>query len=766
MSAIAPNERGGDGLLPHTPSRPQLVSANSTRGRNALIIERVTSATAVADPAPPTAEACAWPEPGFGIADPAIWKLIYVVLSRVIARSQSHSRGQATVLEMVLGKLAHLEMSEAGVVQPAPHPEIADGPWTSGRSVMKRLWQAEAITADRLDELWEEQVDEHGVHACLPLPVVTAFFRPEVWRVVASVLAWGPGETNRRLERLARREGKRRLTIETRAREKGEKLSASTVQGYLSAGRKLMTELVALRGSQYPAVQLDQWAVMPPRLTAEDANAEDADTNRGGPPRILLRRALALLDSNVRERMATAGGRKVCFRPMRNRAILGLLCLGLRLDAVCRLDVRDYDPSHRFPDGSIGPAIAVRPGKTIRRHKVRWKGLPGELAAWIEDWIAYSGRSIGQRHAVDSDGEPVRHRVSGELLPAPMFLGSRTRPDKRMEQMSIYSAIAGHHVTTERSSRPGKKQGQRALIPIGDNPYVGYSPHSYRHSVEQLAHQVGCEWINENEDEGRRITAQIMCDALLDHAMSGDRYGYKDASTPRGREKWARIAGLGVWEHLRGDRGARLGPDRERIAAAAERLATVETELKLVEAQIDALKGKKLALTENAASLSQARAARILVQVAHLDAHIDDRRDREKRLERDRSDALVELERARSRDSWIAIPDDLPDTDTEAMDEGESYDSAEPAPEPVRDWITPGEAALVYGVSVATMNRWLKGLMPRAYGDPRNPWESDSIPIDVRSPRRRRVLVGLVDRSKLLPRQNDYLDELLTRPPA
>ena len=52
-------------------------------------------------------------------------------------------------------------------------------------------------------------------------------------------------------------------------------------------------------------------------------------------------------------------------------------------------------------------------------------------------------------------------------------------------EIGFYGAIAG------RDDANGR--GTRALIPLDGNPYLGYRPHAYRHTAQQLIQRAAVE---------------------------------------------------------------------------------------------------------------------------------------------------------------------------------------------------------------------------------------------------------------------------------
>ena len=93
---------------------------------------------------------------------------------------------------------------------------------------------------------------------------------------------------------------------------------------------------------------------------------------------------------------------------------------------------------------------------------------------------------------------------------------------------------------------------------------------------------------------------------------------------------------------------------------------------------------------------------------------------------------------------------------------------AQRQPNPVRDWVTIGELANVLGVSYPTAARWARGEhLPHPDGDPRNPWQRDSIPVDISlGERSRRIWTGGINPAAIRTDiQQSRLAEIVAQPP-
>lgn len=78
-------------------------------------------------------------------------------------------------------------------------------------------------------------------------------------------------------------------------------------------------------------------------------------------------------------------------RALRDRALLSLfLVTGARVGAIGQLRRGDFVRHQRSGD-HVGPAIMLRPGKTVHSDVVRGKFLPEIIGDWIQEWIDYVG---------------------------------------------------------------------------------------------------------------------------------------------------------------------------------------------------------------------------------------------------------------------------------------------------------------------------------------------------------------------------------------
>ena len=324
-------------------------------------------------------------------------ELVWLAFSRLLGEARGERRFTRSVCVALAG-LA--QANERALGLPGPVPLTG---WSDGRTVIARL----ALEPWEIDALWQRALSRDGARALLPGPLVLALFPAGVWPVAAAAIDVGPVRCVELLERFARAESLRAVTP-TRARPAGGTVSAATIDGVIAGGRRFLGAVswLSCRGVRFPGWQ--RWQYVPPSACASKLGAEPAGCDRSAPPLVVVRTAFERLAWEV---AASRGPRRV--RALRNRLLLGLLaCTGARIGAVARLRVCDYAPSHRFPNGEVGPAIALRPGKTLHANAVRWKALPAELTRWLEQYVGEAGLAAARRcsHAAATPASRCRCR--------------------------------------------------------------------------------------------------------------------------------------------------------------------------------------------------------------------------------------------------------------------------------------------------------------------------------------------------------------------
>lgn len=437
-------------------------------------------------------------------------------LSRMVGEARGERRFTRSVCVALAGA-ARVSVPTSSGVQPPREASVPVFGWPDSRTVLLRL----SLSPDELTLLWHQEVAGLGARARLPLEFLHALFPPPILEIAERLVVAGPAVTVERLETFCRTEAIRLAPV-TRARPHPGRISAGTIDSILAAGRRFC-RAVADVAARWPETGLERWRWLPAPVRAADLGALPADTDRSAPS---VERVAALLVAFGAALRYARPGSHARRRLIRNRLVLGLLATtGARVGAVSRLTVSDYDPARPRTESGTGPALRLRPGKTLPSHVERWKPLPHELASWIEQHIAIN-----------------------ELLPeSPLFPHARD------------------------TQRPMTPDSLTKLLTADDPLALGRSAHTLRHLAEQLAYEAGQQDAARN---GRAIPAQAYADALLDHAFAADPLGYKDIE--RRREDLAGIATDYIWQRLRQSPGSgetspetMLRAERRQLIASA-----------------------------------------------------------------------------------------------------------------------------------------------------------------------------------------------------
>jgi integrase len=635
-------------------------------------------------------------------------KAVHLVLSRMIG-TQTGWRAHTDRLPLILGATAGCSATGKGA-----------------KATMRQL----GLGPIDLDDRWAVA---RANGQLLKMELVEAFFPREHWPFYARFIELGPMRGWQEVESIlicwAR-------GLEPDGSHRAQPLSANSISCFIVGVHRLMRELCELRklaASGQVALDasvLEGWESqqLPRPVTPHSLGAQHANSDRRAPSLRAVRLALRDLDRKVKEMQKTAYGRRSMSQQLRNRALLGVfLTLGGRRGAIMALRRKDFVRFHRS-EGSEGPAILLRPGKTLHHDHVRAKFLPAELGEWIHEWIEYAGthdepdaplwvRTAGSR-------ESLKENTVGVLIPR---LLADYMPDRRC------------------------------------------SPHTLRHLCEKLAFHAGMDWLEENRDlllsneglSGMPTSPQQLADALLDHAFGKVQDVYKDMNSERAREIWARIAAEGVWSLIWGDKGAPKGPDPELVHEAQNKLNETDVACRRASEELQRLEAKKKVARQQAIDTAGSGDVGLTLKaMLELDVLGDDvaeaistRAELEKGLEW----AQHGLKEARA--TRIPLPDEEP-VPAEIVSEVElpaiaGETASLPDESYRRDRITVREFhwALSGGsfISEPTLRRWVAGQLPYRLGDRRNVWDPPRKPGDLPdciyrpSPRKTWILLDRLD---------------------
>jgi hypothetical protein len=375
------------------------------------------------------------------------------------------------------------------------------------------------------------------------------------------------------------------------------------------------------------------------------------------------------------------------------------------------------------PSGGVGPALALRVGKTQPADELSWKPLPEETLYMIDVYVAITSKILGELSLKARDGRQLEWREDG-----PLFLAQLKNPERAIAPDAIYTMVIG------RKPRAGYAKGTPPLMPRPDGRGA-YSPHSVRRRGLQNVRRASGP-LTDAECGG--VDGDTLADALLDHRISRDRLKYADLNTPQGRERCAEIAIRLNYSLLATEAGARTRRDGRAFRVALQQEVALTAEIARAQADLDD--------AEKALAQGGRPSPKLVPQILFVGRRLDT-------LANKLGQVRAHKERLRHDPATrVPVPDDF---DGEIEDEFDAIeaevlgpqataDSDLPEPVPVRDFITVPEYAELGDFSPATARRHVRGEnLPYRPGDPRRPWEHDYIPVDdFLGPRKRRIRVA------------------------
>ncbi len=656
-------------------------------------------------------------------------RLVAVVLSLFIGKGRSKSRSAVGIAMSLLVAACRVEVVRDGQAQSPALPNLQTEPLPSGATALKRL----GIGHVELEAYWRG-AKNRADDACLPVAWLLEFVPGGLWPAVRTLVAWGPYEAGTRAEEAVALLAETPIRCGTRRRAAGSPIAAGTLESRVDCLWGLMQALLELRAkvqaSANPSlsfVLLEQWTVRPERVDVKACGAKEAHLDNSGPPVQDCADNLLRLYQNYQG--ALPHRRYLRLRRLLFQALLALI--GPREDALRMLDVDDYLPEHVAADGVRGPILRLYPGKTRDHDEAYLLPLPAELAEWLEVWIVYTGRSIGE---AESPMWPSAQPKRGE-------------PIKRITAGGLYCAIAG------RESADGRGKS-RALLPRGHNPWIGYHPHSFRHTAYQAAKRAGVRAKEASPTEFAHVDPEDFARAVCAHSL---RQSLKDAYLDLHQVRLARAAITHAWSELwRG--GKRYGLDpyaitrhRNESAVLAVASRELEQELARLHERQTELGGRTSSLTGDplhAALIESNRTASETQVVLH----------RLNQIGEQRQEAENRLQKALSVE--VALPDDLdPEEHARLLAEalGQTAPEGEHAGELANE-LTVDDLARLYATTPQSINAWIRDGFPR-----RRPAPWDAAALIVNGPRRKLLPVSAIDQALLTDPQRELLTELRLR---
>ncbi len=428
---------------------------------------------------------------------------------------------------------------------------------------------------------------------------------------------------------------------------------------------------------------IDAWTRKPKRINSAALGARESGQNNSGP-------SIEDCAKRLRELALEARTGHPQYLRQRRRLLLSLLCLyGVRADALRTLRVEDYIPTHRFSNGTTGPALRIFPGKSWHRDQPHHLPLAPHPATWIEQWITFTGREVGD---IDQPLFPNRNPTTA------------TTPVTYLGQANFYAAIAGN---------TKDKWGCRALLPTGEDPHIGWHPHAYRHTAYQLAIRAAIAYQKDHPDRYPHVHPEEFAKALLGHKLGGTVSAtYRDLN----REALSVAIVPYMWDVLYGDGALRRGPDPTRIHAAREHHDTLQTTIAALQADLANNEAAAQNLGKRAqASRDPQRQLALYAQATHISDTARGQRDALDHYQRDLGAARAEL--ALAQETLVPLPDGLTDGDYQALlaDALGTPTQTSPEAEPsiLAEEITIPDAAEVWDTTPQAIRRWIRDGSPR-----------------------------------------------------
>jgi integrase len=648
-------------------------------------------------------------------------RTVACLLSRFLGRGHSQSRSHLKAMMYALSTACALEVVHDGEAEPAPHPALATATWPDASSTFHRL----GITAATLEAYWREARDRAS-DSCFPLAWLAAFFPPPLWSAVATLVSWGPERTRVRLEQTTRALAKRRTTRERRRRAKDSPLAYGTIDAWLTALMALLDELVglrsALKASRRPALPVDlvePWVVAPPRPSLREAGVRRSGQDNSGPSLEEVERAL---HGSARDYEQNPGYPYHRLRRLILLSACGLL--GPRATALRTASVADFKSDVVGPDSVRRDVLEIRPGKTWDQDEVHRLPLPKELGQWFRDWIHITGREIGE----DS----------------PLFPGKKPKPGKKLvpiSEVGFYAAIAG--------TKNGE-QGSRALIPLNGDPYIGYRPHGFRHTAQQLLERAAVELKAENPGAFDHLKPEDFSRAVLGHTLTRSTPDvYRDLD----RSKLTHLVVDKAWEILWGNGGVRTGVDPEAIQQARERVESLRRMIRALESESHRLVRVQSDIGVRARKVQGDRLTQALIESNAAAAQLDDCTRQLMTLQESLAEAEKVFDEARTRE--VPLPDDLSDKEHQRLVEAatghiERPDSLHDGP--LADSLLVSDLAELWATTEQTINRWYRSGSPDGRAAP---WDNEAWLVE--GPRNKRLPVDALNHASLSEAQKERL---------
>ncbi len=737
-------------------------------------------------------------------------ELIRVVLSHIIGGSTDKTLQIGYTLARALDGLAHVtvpEMWANGALVGAEEKAWDDGPRLAFQTNPARMRAAQISRKDIAAE-WLSAGE--GCQARLSDLTLGIVVDPRVWRYVPMLLAEGPSTFLRRLDVLCKERAAEGIVATG--------LAANTI----ASAAKIPAQAVELNGLGFRHPAVEQWRAKL-KLPKATKYAEPKTKDRRPIPRDGVRRTMVPLWKQIER--DTKGGTTLprnYFRTLRNFCIATiLLTSGTRRGTLTRAQIDDYDPTHEFPDGTVGPAILLDIDKQ-RREALRWKALPPALAPYMELYM----QSANIHHQPGNwplwTGDPYKAHPPEhpEAVPAPWksvyraLTGDKAAHAKALKRKQ--DALASAMLDADASADEIKEAlasmepptAGRAMFPKSRSDMAnGHSPHLFRKFANNAFAQSAEMFLESRAGEEFRgaVTPFAAASSVLDHKIGDeDRLGYGVTKSPEHRELWSmRLAPI-VFEIMVSDRGAPKGIDqahvrqlkrerkelRERREDIFKMLSHVSQTATRERAQANAQMAKSKPKNANTMSVAEvlswfsARNSELAAQLAEIEDRTNAQRADLERQLRAVTEQMAgkETELLEAQTTEVPLPEMeekshlgwMPDLVDDDIDDDEEPE--EKSLDPVRHKLWPEEMARILnggeGKSVVQIRRYMNPEymaktkrtenVPWTVADLTHPDPKERVVI-VESERKRFINAKKIDRTKLTEVQRQQLTVLLAQ---
>lgn len=584
----------------------------------------------------------------------------------------------------------------------------------AGETALSRLGIDRALLTDYRDSC--EYSDW-----CLPLEWALEFVPAAAWEAIAAVIATPPDVLRPRLDELVkvlatsepartdyRRKPSRRTGKETLLGS-GVDTNVGALFRFLDCLVALQQELLLVREEirPLPLERLAAWTHVPPRLRAKGVGATSPATSDFPAPAVPFERLAAAYQL----RLAELQSRPSADSQLRQRNFL-VQCLlpgmGERDYAFRNAMLEDIDPEHRWPDGSVTPAITVYPGKTRDAEEPYTRPITNR--AWelgLLPWLRMNGWQLG------AQGQALFPGRDGKTPISTLDIGGNWNPRRRGARRTLAlipftgEIVTGRLPVRVKELPPGQSRprtgdyvvtydwgvetdedGWPLTEPI-NNPFRGYPAHSYRKACHRAVGVVfrRLDRMGLIPEELEHVEAVHFKRAMTSHVLGRDVDDVYDGIDDLGEWLCAVIAQpledfLWTGKISAEESGPPMGADLDAVRAARERRDANRGTIDALGESIRAKQHEKQeVLLRKRTSTSEIERRRLEHAFEAISETIDRENDQRALLLEELPDLAARLEAAKS-DRCVVIPEEVAVAEWELQVSIAAGEAARTAPAP------------------------------------------------------------------------------------